>query len=359
MLVTKPIYYDQFACLAGNCPDTCCGAWHVIVDEKSLEYYRSVDSRLGEQIRISLTEMDGEPCFAMEGGRCRLLTSDGLCAVQQELGEQALCRSCAFYPRFITEIGARRELGLSLSCPEATRLILTSKEPLSFCSEQTDEPITAIHELSPELIITLRSMRSYALDLACDHTIPFGERCARILALCDPVDRVRRDDSALTDAMETGLSQSRAPLSPSDSSKLFAALRTAVEDLEFLQQDRKNHMKSALIKSAPGGFIQYCPELPMLWEHLLCYGIYKYFPRAAFDRSIWPTCVFCVTLPLFLRQLLYNSDQQNQETALRLAWTMSRDLEHSEDNMRLLFRRFRGSAFRPDRLIGVFYALRD
>ena len=358
MLVTKPTYYDGFACLAGACPDTCCGAWQVIIDAQSLAFYHSVGGALGEKIRAALIETDGETRFAMENGRCRLLTPEGLCAVQWELGEQALCRSCAFYPRFLTEIGARRELGLSLSCPEAARLILTAQTPFALCSAQTDEPITAIHELSPELILTLRSLRSHALDLARDRTLPFGERCARILALCAPVDRARRD-SALAEALEAGLAQSRAPLLPADRTKLFEALRTAVEDLEFLHPERKARLDAALSDCAPGGWTACCPDLPQLWEQLLCYGIYKYFPRAAFDRSIWPTCVFCVILPLLLRQLLRTADAQDRETALRLAWTLSRELEHSEDNMRSLFRRFRGRAFRPDRLIGAFHALRD
>ena len=359
MLVTKPAYFDRFACLAGDCPDTCCGAWQVIIDEKSLALYRSVGGGLGEKIRGALLAEAGETRFAMERGRCRLLTPEGLCTIQKELGEQALCRSCAFYPRFLTEIGARRELGLSLSCPEAARMILTAQECFSLCSEQTDEPITAIHELSPELLLTLRALRGHALDLARDRTLPFGERCARILALCVPVDRARRTDGALAAALETGLAQSRAPLSRGECAKLFEALHAAAGELEFLQPERKARLSASLDDCAPGGWTQYCPSLPQLWEQLLCYGIYKYFPRAAFDRSIWPTCVFCVTLPLLLRQLLHTAGTGDRETVLRLAWTLSRELEHSEDNMRFLFRRFRGKAFRPERLIGVFYALRE
>ena len=358
MLVTKPDYFDRFSCLAGLCPDTCCGAWQVIVDEAHLELYRGVGGDLGEQIRAALLEEDGETRFAMADGHCLLLTPEGLCSVQKALGEQALCRSCAFYPRFVTEIGARRELGLNLSCPEAARLILTDGGAFSVSTEQTDEPVTAIHELSPELVLTLRALRGHALDLARDRSLPFGERCARILALCAPVDRARRTDSALAGALEAGLAQSRAPLPPAGSTKVFGALRDAAGELEFLRPERRARLEAALSECAPGGWTRYCPALPNLWEQLLCYGIYKYFPRAAFDRSVWPTCVFCVTLPLLLRQLLAGADA-DRETALRTAWSLSRELEHSEQNMRLLFRRFRGAAFRPDRLAGTFFTLRD
>ena len=80
MLVTKPAYFDRFACLAGDCPDTCCGAWQVIIDEKSLALYRSVGGGLGEKIRGALLAEAGETRFAMERGRCRLLTLGRLLA---------------------------------------------------------------------------------------------------------------------------------------------------------------------------------------------------------------------------------------------------------------------------------------
>ena len=358
MLVTKPAYFDDFSCLAGSCPDTCCAAWQVVIDEQSLALYRGLGGELGERVRSALLEEGGETRFAMESGRCRLLDPEGLCSVQRALGEQALCRSCAFYPRFVTEIGARRELGLDLSCPEAARLILASGEPFAADTRQTAESVTAIHELSPELVLALRSLRAHALDLARDRTLPFGERCARILALCAPADRARRNDGALAGAVEAGLAQSRAPLRPLDTGALFRALRAAAGELEFLCPEHRDRLDAALADCAPGGWARYSGPLPCLWEQLLCYGIYKYFPRAAFDRSVWPTCVFCVLLPLLLRQLLAGG-RTDREAVLRTAWTLSRELEHSDKNMRLLFRRFRGRAFRPDRLTGVFLALRD
>ena len=33
MLVRVPDYFDQFACLAGDCPHSCCIGWEVVIDE--------------------------------------------------------------------------------------------------------------------------------------------------------------------------------------------------------------------------------------------------------------------------------------------------------------------------------------
>ena len=356
MLITKPTYYDSFSCLAGACPDTCCSAWQVVIDGESLAAYRAIGGELGRKLRASLLEEDGQTRFAMVDGRCSLLTPEGLCSIQRELGEAALCKNCGFYPRFLTEIGARRSLGLSLSCPEAARLILTGKEPFNTVGEQTDEPITAIHELSPALILTLRALRGHALDLARDRTLPFGTRCARILALCAPADRVRRDE-ALPDALQAGLE--RAPIPSADGADLCKALRAAAGKLEYLAPERRERLRAALLEWAPGGWLEYCPDLPLLWERLVCYAIDKYFPRAAFDRSIWPTAVFCVILPVLLRQLLSAGAGRDADTALRLAWQLSRDLEHSEQNMALLWRRFRTESFRSVSLPGVLAGIPD
>ena len=50
---------------------------------------------------------------------------DGLCRIQAELGEQALCHVCRTFPRLTHEYEGFTEHALELSCPEAARLILT------------------------------------------------------------------------------------------------------------------------------------------------------------------------------------------------------------------------------------------
>ena len=131
----------------------------------------------------------------------------------------------------------------------------------------------------------------------------------------------------------------------------FRALRDALESLEALQPAFRAQLLRALDVPAEGRWSE--PET--LWEQLLCYGIYKYFPRAAFDRAIWPAAVFCVTLPLLLRQLLAAGGQD----ALRLSWQLSRELEHSEENMAALLQAFSRRAFRPNVLTGIFASIPD
>ena len=41
MLVRIPDYFDQFACLAGDCPHSCCIGWEIDIDPDTADYYRS------------------------------------------------------------------------------------------------------------------------------------------------------------------------------------------------------------------------------------------------------------------------------------------------------------------------------
>ena len=39
MLIVYPDYYKDFLCVAGECEDTCCAGWEIVIDPKSLKKY--------------------------------------------------------------------------------------------------------------------------------------------------------------------------------------------------------------------------------------------------------------------------------------------------------------------------------
>ena len=158
MITTVPDYFDGFHCLAGSCPDTCCGQWEIVVDEAAEARYRSVSGDLGQRIRAALVTMDGETCMALEHGRCPLLTAEGLCPIVTELGEDFLSETCHTHPRFTEVYGGLRETMLSISCPEAAPLLVTRTEPLAFVAAREGD-----------CSVVLQALRSGELPLRVTH----------------------------------------------------------------------------------------------------------------------------------------------------------------------------------------------
>jgi len=127
MILSKPSYFDSFHCIASACPDSCCKEWDVQVDAASAKYYRSLPGALGDRLREVLYEEEGETYMAIDPDRrCPMWRDDGLCRIQAEQGEAALCKTCREFPRLTHDYGDFIERGLELSCPEAARMILSA-----------------------------------------------------------------------------------------------------------------------------------------------------------------------------------------------------------------------------------------
>ena len=134
MKCLKPKYYDQFSCIAGACPDSCCKSWAVDVDDDAAAFYRNLPGDLGDRLRSVLKD-DGDGAYMqIENGRCPMWRDDGLCRIQAELDHDALCHVCRAFPRLRHDYGDFVELGLELSCPEAARLILSESAEM-LCDE--------------------------------------------------------------------------------------------------------------------------------------------------------------------------------------------------------------------------------
>ena len=178
MIITKPRYFDDFRCIAGDCPDSCCKEWDVQVDEASAAYYRSLSGPLGDRLREVLSTEDGETVMTILDGRCPMWRNDGLCRIQAELGEESLCKTCREFPRLTHDYGDFIELGLELSCPEAAKFILNAPAAESIVTEIPggEEP-----EYDTEAMSVLKATRQKALAILSDNSRPAGETLAALL----------------------------------------------------------------------------------------------------------------------------------------------------------------------------------
>ena len=161
MELIYPSYYKAFSCIASHCPDSCCHEWDVQVDAASAARYRSLEGELGDALRKSLYDEEGETYLRNEQGRCPMWRDDGLCRIQAEQGHEALCQVCQQFPRLRHDYGNFVELGLELSCPEAARLILERQpELVTETLPGGEEP-----EYDGEIMDILRRSRPAALAL--------------------------------------------------------------------------------------------------------------------------------------------------------------------------------------------------
>ena len=177
MKVTKPASYDAFRCIASACPDSCCQEWAVVVDEEKAAFYRSLTGPLGESLRRSLQEEDGETVLRIQNGRCPMWRQDGLCRIQAELGEGALCQTCRDFPRLTHDYGDFIELQLELSCPVAAELILHGDQT----QITEDKPGGQPPQYDEEAMAVLLRTRDQALALINDPALPVQKALSSLL----------------------------------------------------------------------------------------------------------------------------------------------------------------------------------
>lgn len=339
---TYPSYYKNFTCIADRCPDTCCAGWAVVADSESLEKYSKTHSAFGDKIRsvIALDE-DGDTVFTPVNNRCPFLLDSGLCEMYIELGHESLCRTCRQYPRHITYFGARCETGISLSCPEAARLILQGDDPITFEEENTlDFPQPT--DIDPELYFTLLEARKKAIDILQCREFSIGRRICAFLVFSEEISRhikryecgeirtaIKKDYFA---AEKTVYSQRRAN---GAAKKYFSDFRS-LEMLDPSFSDRLSDAESIDISAFTGSETQF--------EHLMVYFVFRYFMTAVFDLDLLTKSKFAAISFIIIRKLCV-SDNADKEKRIKIMQRFSKEVEHSASNMDFLEKTMKKSRF--------------
>ena len=52
----KPIFYDEFSCVADKCRNTCCAGWNIYVDDAIAEKYEKNNIKLNDKQCMILDE---------------------------------------------------------------------------------------------------------------------------------------------------------------------------------------------------------------------------------------------------------------------------------------------------------------
>lgn len=364
MRYLKPHYYDKFVCTAGDCPDSCCAGWQIVIDETSLERYGNEKSEFGTRLRNSI-DWD-EECFYQNNRRCAFLNEENLCDMYIEAGSGMLCDTCRRYPRHIEEFEGMREISLSLSCPEAARIILSQKDPVTFRTFEKETAEETYEDFDYFLFSALMDTRDYLLTALQDRSVPVRYRMAKLLVCTHDFQlavnkqelfswetiRARHEQSGFSSAFRKKISGRCFP--DMDRVDLMKQIwKTIVPKLEVLAPDWTVFLKDTLISlyhTCPEetsymelllDFQDTFPEWQVQKEQLLVYWLYTYFCGAVYDEKIFAKGKMAVICTLFIEELvlgLYARKREKLEPGdlVSVCYRFSRELEHSDQNLNTL-----------------------
>lgn len=378
MRYSKPYYYDKFRCLAGECPDTCCAGWQICIDDVSLEKYENVEGPFGNRLANSIDWEEG--AFYQYERRCAFLNEDNLCDLQAELGETALCDTCRMYPRHVEEFDGLRELSLSLSCPEAARMILTCQEAVRFEQWETLEEEDSFEEGEMDYLLftRLEDAREVMFCILRDRSLDIERRMELVLELAEEMQTCMDEDRSfdMDDVMERFKSMDLAEISGDvsdnrdhqDSMECWRSFFCRYEKccrefavfrkMELLRREWGqilDNMWDGLYAAGEENYVNICRKFDtfcessrrrhrirqQVGEQLMVFFVHTYFCGAVYDEEIAVKIRFAVFSVRWIQELvmyryLEKGEELTMEDVIEMAWRYAREVEHSDVNLEIM-----------------------
>lgn len=361
MRYIRPDYYEQFQCVAGACPATCCAGWQIVIDEDTLASYKGMEGAFGNRVRNSIDWREG--VFYQYENRCAFLNEEELCDLYSELGEHALCLTCRMYPRHIEEFEELREYSLSLSCPIAAKMMLERTEKVSYITEETEEEESEDFEGFDFLMhVQLEGCREVLFSIIQDRTLDLTVRMQVILELAQAfqlcVEEARCFDVEELIADYEKQQQNKAWSNRAADWKCTYEKRLeeleVLEQLEILRADWKQVLgeaKEILYKQGKDAYLSILEafhhrvgyeseqkeSFEIFGEQILMFFIFTYFCGAVYDDEVYAKVAFAVFSVHWILELCMLRWKQtgsvSVEDMTEMAYRYAREVEHSDENL--------------------------
>lgn len=373
MKVVVPQIFDEFHCIGKDCPDTCCVGWLIEIDDASYERFMKLEGEFGEHVRKNIVEREDGHFFALdEEGKCCFLNKDHLCEMVIQYGDKMLCSLCDNYPRIGNEYGSLREMGLSLSCPEVSRLLFSSSRRILFgewntlekdkTPDYTKDPIfMTLMDLRDELFGIMQDRKKTICDRLCLYLIlasqlqeiidasADGEERAKTMERMEELELRYQDENYIKSLLD-----SRFKKGETSEKDDVAVLLDCFDELEIINPTwRKMHetlaqrlrsMTKEELQEMATAFGQAHNARAYEYEHLLVYYIFRYFLKMIFDGDIYSKAAMVAATILYTYlsgALTYKEKGEfTLEDQIKLQYLYSKEVEHSEENMAVLSQDF-------------------
>lgn len=365
MIYTRPDYFNEFKCIAGNCPDTCCAGWQIVIDDESLEKYKKIK---GDYIWKVMSCVDWEEeCFRQDNDkRCAFLNSDNLCDLYKNVGAESLCRTCRDYPRHTEEFEGVREVTLSASCPVVARILMERMTPVHFVKEEhpEEEETEFFGDFDPFLYSIIEDGRSAMIDILQNRNLSMKVRTMLVLGMAH--DMQRRINHRELFACDQVIEKYKRVKSQQyvkeylgqkemlEEENLTKEMFPLIYDLELLRDEwdellhRSQDMLFFTTQESFGQlkteFDQWKhehPDMEIHLEQIMVYFLYTYFPGSVYDGQLFAKaqmavyCTWMIEL-LWMARWLMNGKAITLDEMTELLYRFSREIEHSDENLEKL-----------------------
>jgi hypothetical protein len=153
--------------------------------EKSPELLDTLEERNG----LSIVKRDSKTDYCIK-------FENGICGIHAKHGSDYLGDACHFFPRIIRKIGNKTVMSAALSCPEITRLVLTSSNPFEYNEISLERLPETLHEhlindLSEEEMLLIINQLISIID---DKKVKPGQALIKIATLARSLDNLPKKD---------------------------------------------------------------------------------------------------------------------------------------------------------------------
>ena len=352
MEYTYPDYYKKFKCIGGECEDNCCAAgWQITIDDESLEKYETMEGEIGVRLRNSIDWENG--MFEQFEHKCALLNENGLCDVYCDAGEDKMCILCQRYPRHYEEFENVREISLSVSCPEAAKIVLGNRGKVGFYSE-TDEEEEEYEDFDYLMYTKLLDIREILLDVLHERKGSVAHRISKLLDIVHGIqglidnDEIFGIDEQEQRALTEQINYRRYTGKMKLRQEYMAEMMQNLHRLEVLRPtwtDFIREVQSILyvyLDAEEYGklceeFDSFYGERMQEYEQLMSYFIYTYFCGAVYDYEVESKLRFGIAAVLIIHEMdmamWYKNKDLTFEEQVGLVHNYSMEIEHSDLNL--------------------------